>query len=111
MHGASRSSDASASRHRAGAPSTSRCGALGWLRILGESVGPSGQVVGTDIDKRPLLAGARSSLAGERISNVELVVDDLFDSRLEQRSFDLVHARFQIAPLGRSPEQVASHGS
>ena len=84
------------------------CGALGWLRILGEWVGPSGQVVGTDIDER-LLAGARSSLAGEGISNVELVVDDLFDSRLEQRSFDLVHARFQIAPLGRGPEQVASH--
>ena len=27
------------------------CGALGWLRILNEWVGPSGQVVGTDIDE------------------------------------------------------------
>jgi len=56
------------------------CGALGWLRILGEWVG----------------------------SNVEVVVDDLFDSKLEPHSFDLVHARYQIAPLGRGPEQVAS---
>jgi hypothetical protein len=40
---------------------------------------------------------------------VELVVDDLFDSKLEPHSFDLVHARYQIAPLGRGREQVASH--
>jgi SAM-dependent methyltransferase len=84
------------------------CGAMGWLRILGEWVGPSGQVVGTDIDESPLDA-ARSFLEAEGISNVELVVDDLFDSKLEPQSFDLVHARYQIAPLGRGPEQVASH--
>jgi SAM-dependent methyltransferase len=40
---------------------------------------------------------------------VELVIDDLFDSKLEPESFDLVHARYVIAPLGRSREQVASH--
>jgi SAM-dependent methyltransferase len=84
------------------------CGALGWLRILGKWVGPSGQVVGTDIDRR-LLDAARSFLEAEGISNVELAVDDVFDSRLEPQSFDLVHARFLIAPLGRGPEQVASY--
>jgi SAM-dependent methyltransferase len=84
------------------------CGALGWLRILSEWVGPSGQVVGTDIDER-LLNAARSFLDAQRISNVELVVDDLFESKLEPRSFDLVHARYLIAPLGRGREQVASH--
>ena len=84
------------------------CGALGWLRILSEWVGPSGQVVGTDIDAS-LLDAARSFLAAEGISNVELVVDDLFESKLEPRSFDLVHARYVIAPLGRGPEQVAAH--
>jgi ubiquinone/menaquinone biosynthesis C-methylase UbiE len=84
------------------------CGAMGWLRILGEWVGPSGHVVGGDIDER-LLGAARSFLEAEGISNVELVVDDLFDSKLEPQSFDLVHARFLIAPLGRGPEQVASH--
>jgi SAM-dependent methyltransferase len=84
------------------------CGALGWLRILGEWVGASGQVVGGDIDES-LLNAARSFLEAEGISNVELVVDDLFDSQLEPQSFDLVHARYLIAPLGRGPEQVASH--
>ncbi len=84
------------------------CGAMGWLRILSEWVGPSGQVVGADIDEG-LLDAARSFLEAEGISNVELVVDDLFDSKLEPQSFDLVHARYLIAPLGRGPEQVASH--
>jgi SAM-dependent methyltransferase len=84
------------------------CGALGWLRILSEWVGPSGEIVGTDIDER-MLHAARSFLTAEGIANVELVVDDLFDSKLERRSFDLVHARYQIAPLGRGREQVASH--
>jgi SAM-dependent methyltransferase len=83
------------------------CGALGWLRILSEWTGPSGQVVGTDIDER-LLEAARSFLEAEGITNVELVVDDLFESKLESDSFDLVHARYVIAPLGRGREQVAS---
>jgi SAM-dependent methyltransferase len=83
------------------------CGALGWLRILSEWVGPSGQIVGTDVDET-LLGAARSFLEAEGISNVELVVDDLFESKLEPRSFDLVHARFVIAPLGRGREQVDS---
>jgi SAM-dependent methyltransferase len=84
------------------------CGALGWLRILAEWVSPSGQVVGTDVDES-LLNAARPSLEKEGISNVELVVDDLFESKLEPQSFDLVHARYVIAPLGRGPEQVASY--
>ena len=84
------------------------CGALGWLRILSEWVGPSGRVIGTDIDKH-LLDAAGTFLDAEGIANVELVVDDLFDSKLEPESFDLVHARYVIAPLGRGREQVASH--
>jgi SAM-dependent methyltransferase len=84
------------------------CGALGWLRILSEWVGPSGQVVGTDIDES-LLGPARSFLDSEGIPNVELVLDDLFESKLEPQSFDLVHARYLIAPLGRGREQVAAY--
>ena len=83
------------------------CGALGWLRVLSEWVGPSGQIVGTDIDES-LLDAARSFLDAEGISNVELIVDDLFESSLEPHSFDLVHARFVIAPLGRGGEQVSA---
>ena len=84
------------------------CGAMGWLRILSEWVGPSGQVVGFDIDES-MLHAARSFLEEEEVGNVELVAADLFDNKLEPRSFDLVHARYQIAPLGRGREQVASH--
>ena len=84
------------------------CGAMGWLRILSEWVGPSGRVVGADIDER-MLTAARSFLEEAEIANVELVVDDLFDSTLEPQSFDLIHARYQIAPLGRGSEQAASH--
>jgi SAM-dependent methyltransferase len=84
------------------------CGALGWLRLLSDWVGSSGQVVGTDIDNS-LLNAARSFLQEERIANVELVLDDLFASKLEPHSFDLVHARYEIAPLGRGREQVAAH--
>jgi len=84
------------------------CGALGWLRILSDWVGPSGRVVGTDVDES-LLGAARSFVDAEGISNVGLVVDDLFDSRLKPGSFDLVHARFVIAPLGRGREQVNSY--
>jgi hypothetical protein len=38
---------------------------------------------------------------------VTLVKDDVFASELEPSSFDLVHARFQRAPLGRGPQQMA----
>src|SRR4029450_1048371 len=38
-----------------------------------------------------------------------LVNDDLFASQLEPASFDLVHARALIFPLGRGSEQMAAH--
>ena len=60
------------------------------------------------LDER-LLDAARSLLDAEGIANVELAVDDLFESTLEPESFDVVHARYLIAPLGRGSEQVASH--
>ena len=61
------------------------CGALGWLRILSEWVGPSGRVIGSDIDES-LLKVARSFLEAEGVANVELVVDDLFETKLEVAS-------------------------
>ena len=81
------------------------CGVLGWLRLLSEWVGPEGEVVGTDIDEA-MLAGAARFVADERLGNVVLRNDDLFASRLEPASFDLVHARFELTPLGRVQEQM-----
>ncbi len=83
------------------------CGALGWLRLLAEWVGPEGQAVGTDIDER-LLGLAAEGLRAAGHAPVTLRADDLFASRLPPASFDLVHARFQLAPIGREAEQLAA---
>jgi SAM-dependent methyltransferase len=82
------------------------CGVLGWLRLLSEWVGPSGEVVGTDIDEG-MLASAGQFVADEQLSNVTLIKDDLFATSLTSASFDLVHARFELTPLGRVEEQLA----
>jgi SAM-dependent methyltransferase len=84
------------------------CGAMGWLRILSKWVGDDGTVVGSDIDSN-LLETASAFVEAERLANVSVVEDDLFASKLEPASFDLVHARFQLAPLGRTADQMASY--
>ncbi|HEX6701308.1 MAG TPA: class I SAM-dependent methyltransferase [Gaiellaceae bacterium] len=76
------------------------CGALGWLRILREH---GWETTGSDLDE-DLLDGARTLGL-----DVELVRDDIFDSKLEADAFDLVHARFQLCPLGRVDEQLAAY--
>ena len=84
------------------------CGAIAWLRLLSQWIGSDGEVVGTDIDDA-MLGAAKQFVDAEGLGNVVLVKDDLFASKLESSSFDLVHARFQIAPLGRGPDQIANH--
>ena len=84
------------------------CGVMGWLRALSDWVGTSGSVVGTDVDDK-MLARAEEFVRDESLTNVRLAKDDLFESALAPKSFDLVHARFQIAPLGRPDEQLAAY--
>ena len=84
------------------------CGVMGWLGLLSEWVGPDGAVVGTDIDEA-MLSAADQFMAAEGLHNVALVKDDLFATDLEPASFDLVHARFEITPLGRAHEQLATY--
>jgi SAM-dependent methyltransferase len=84
------------------------CGAMGWLRILSRWVSEGGEVLGSDIDER-LLQNAGALVQEERLRSVRLLRDDLFSSALPARSFDLVHARFEIAPLGRAREQVEAY--
>lgn len=83
------------------------CGAMGWLRLLSQWVGPEGQVVGTDIDDA-MLSAADGFVSTEGLANVALVKDDIFATDLEPGSFDLVHARYQVS-LGRSSEQMATY--
>lgn len=82
------------------------CGVMGWLRILSEWVGPGGSVIGADVDEK-MLAEAKAFTEAEGLRNVTLAKDDLFASQLVPGSFDLVHSRFEIAPLGRADEQIA----
>jgi SAM-dependent methyltransferase len=84
------------------------CGVLGWLRVLSAWVGPNGEVTGTDIDEA-MLATADRFVTEEGLRNVGLVKDDLFASELEPGSFDLVHARYEITPLGRGHEQMETY--
>jgi len=84
------------------------CGVLGWLRLLSEWVGPEGAVTGTDIDDA-MLAAAATFVTEAGLGNVSLVKDDLFASQLETASFDLVHARFEMTPLGRRSDQLATY--
>ena len=83
------------------------CGAMGWLRVLNRWVGSAGSVTGSDIDER-LLEAAATLCDEDRLSNVELVHDDFFATSLEPAGFDLVHLRYQLAPLGRAAEQIAT---
>lgn len=84
------------------------CGVMGWLRLLSDWVGPAGEVLGTDIDDA-MLAEAKQYVADQGLGNVRLVNDDLFATRLEPESFDLVHARYEITPLGRGHEQLETY--
>jgi len=84
------------------------CGALGWLRVLADWVGPAGRCIGSDVDPR-MVEVATAFCADADLATVSVVQDDLFDSALPERSFDLVHARFQIAPLGRAAEQLDAY--
>jgi len=84
------------------------CGVLGWLRILSEWVGPEGEVTGTDVDEA-MLGAADRFVTEEGLRNVGLVRDDLFASELEPAAFDLVHARYEICPLGRAHEQMETY--
>ena len=84
------------------------CGVMGWLRVLSEWVGPDGRVVGTDVDEKMLERAGEFAMSAA-LPNVTVCADDVFRSELPAGSFDLVHARFQIAPLGRAAEQLAAY--
>lgn len=84
------------------------CGGLGWLRILSRWVGETGEVLGTEIGDANA-EPARQTTRGEGLSNVTILVDDVFHSNLPDRSFDLVHARNILGPVGRPEEQLATY--
>jgi len=84
------------------------CGAIGWIRLLSEWVGPDGEVVATDIDEA-MLAAAGQFVRTEGFGNAALMKDDLFASKLEPSSFDPRPCEVRDRTAGRGPEQVSSH--
>src|SRR4051812_31483851 len=84
------------------------CGAMGMLRALSRRVGPSGSVVGSDVNAA-MVGHARAFVAEAGLANVEVVEDDVFATALAPGSFDLVHSRLILAPLGCDAEIVATY--
>lgn len=79
------------------------CGSTGIIGPLARRVGPFGKVYALDRDA-VLLDAAREYLDREGFGNVVFQQSDLFSNSLPLQSFDLVHARFMLAPIGRERE-------
>jgi SAM-dependent methyltransferase len=73
---------------------------------LARLVGPSGRVVGTDIDGTKLEI-ARHEAVQQGLTNVEFVFDDIAHEH-PRETFDLVHARFVLTHLP-DPERAVLH--
>ncbi len=76
------------------------CGPAGILEPLRRRAGPEGQVIGADINPA-MLAAARDLCSQNRLDNVHFLLTDSYQSGLQRESFDLVHARFVLSPLGQ----------
>lgn len=76
------------------------CGPGGITDLLSARVGPSGRVVGIDMD-REFLDHARRNAA----ANIEFRQGDAYNSGLPAGSFDLVHMRF-VASTAGNPERL-----
>ncbi len=73
------------------------CGPVGIVAELARRVGPSGSVVGTDIDSESLTA-LREHVSD--LSNISVAHDDAYASQLPAGAFDLVHVRYVFSPVG-----------
>ena len=79
------------------------CGPFGLLGPLARRVGPTGRVVGLDFDPAEVSA-AREHVRALNLHNVDVVQGDAFHTEFAPDSFDIVHARFLLAPVGHAPE-------
>lgn len=105
IQGAAMAPDASAMFDRIGVTSgwsclDIGCGPGGVTALLSERAGPTGRVVGLDMDAQ-FLDLARASAAG----NVEFLQGDAYRSGLATGTFDLVHMRF-VASTAGDPERL-----
>ena len=80
------------------------CGPLGCLEILSRRVGPTGSVVGVEINA-DLVRLAREYLADNKIGNVEVHQGDAKTTGLPRESFDLATARLVLVNVPE-PERI-----
>ena len=80
------------------------CGPLGFLEILSQRVGPTGSVVGVEINA-DAAALARKHLADNGIRNVEVLQRDAEATGLPRDSFDLATARLVLVNIPQ-PERI-----
>jgi ubiquinone/menaquinone biosynthesis C-methylase UbiE len=73
------------------------CGGGDLAFDIARLVGPSGRVVGTDIDEKKLELAAQEAQT-QQLNNVEFRLSDITATEPE-RGFDLVHARFVLTHL------------
>jgi ubiquinone/menaquinone biosynthesis C-methylase UbiE len=82
------------------------CGALGILEPLAQRVGSSGRVIGTEIHES-FVEAARRFVSERGLSNVEIIHDDAYASRVGDASLDFAHVRFVFAPCGRERQLLS----
>jgi len=83
------------------------CGAGGIVDLLSAKVGPSGSVLGLDVENYSL-AAARAWADDLGLGNVRFRSGDIFSNDLPDESFDLVHMRYVITTVGRHKDAVAA---
>jgi SAM-dependent methyltransferase len=81
-------------------------GAMGVLGPLAKRVGARGHAVGVENNSKQL-AAAHDSIRENELSNVEILEQDAYPTNLPREAFDLVHARFAFAPVGRDQDLLA----
>lgn len=82
------------------------CGAAGILVPLSRRVGPAGFVVGVDLNAHHL-AAARALVQHARLTNVEILRRDIYDTGLPRDAFDFVHARLANASTEHHEDLLA----
>jgi ubiquinone/menaquinone biosynthesis C-methylase UbiE len=82
-------------------------GPVGIVKALSHRVGPTGHVTATDIDAKHIET-LRDYAASNGLTNVSVVRDDAYNSRLQPSSFDFVHVRYVFSPVGRAAHLLSS---
>ncbi|MCA1693846.1 MAG: methyltransferase domain-containing protein [Actinobacteria bacterium] len=82
------------------------CGPIGILALLAEKVGPNGEVVGLERERR-FVEMARAEATRLGLANVTIVEGDALAAGLERESFDFVHERLVLVNVPERRELVA----